>query len=169
MDEYYCVMDEAGYPAPREGLGSFSDEIADASGVLVKTKMYSLITPSGKYKQAHHGIVRLMVPGLSEIKDADPEKEGKLRKTAQSKFMHDLMVELVTVGNIAYETRERPLRLKAAVRGKTVRDRDGNKLSLKLGEFYSEFRKVALLDDPNLRRTADGYLVWKTFAESETR
>jgi hypothetical protein len=155
LSEYYQVMKEAGYPAPETGLGSFSDEISDATGVLVKTKMYSLITPDGKYKQAHHGIVHLLPPPGTEKMDP------KERKRETQKYLHALMVQLLDDGRISYPTKSRPGRLRANVRGQTVKLADGTRRKLDVGEFYSEVRDIYLTTDPNQIFTTDGYFRWK--------
>jgi len=138
MGEYYNLMSLAGYPAPEKGLGSFGVDIANVSGVLVKPKMYSLVSSGGKWKQAHHGIIRLMTPA-----DKNPKEH-----------LHELMVALVEDGRADYETKSRPVRFRTAVRRGLIP-----------GEFYSEARKIALTLDPNLRRDPDGYLRWKSEEE----
>lgn len=150
LDAYYQVMARAGYPAPETGLGSFGLDIDGVSGVLVKTKMYSLRRGDGKFKQAHHGIIRLLTPGLDQVNDPDPERQAKLRKVRQQEHLHDVMVSLVAEGEVNYDTKSRPVRLRSAVRRGLIP-----------GEFYAEARKIALTDDPNLERSPDGYFVWR--------
>jgi hypothetical protein len=149
MEEYYRLMDAAGYPAPREGLGSFTLDIAGVSGVLVKTKMYSLRRPDGKYKQAHHGIIRLLTPKGRESRE----------------YLHSLMLTLVMEGKANYATRSRPARLKSVLRGKGVKNPDGTTRKLGIGEFYDEARKIALTQDPNTVPAPGGFLRWKSELE----
>lgn len=152
LEEYHRLMEIAGYPAPRDGLGSFGLEIKEADGVLVKTKMYSLRTKGGKWKQAHHGIIKLLPPVGSQ--DLSPAR----RKALQAEQLHMLMIDLVDpegMGQVEYKTKGRPVRLKAALRK-----------GLTPGLFYQETRSVSLTSDPNTK-LVDGFVVWKNGEEIE--
>jgi hypothetical protein len=89
------------------------------------------------------------------------------RKAAQAEQLHYLLVDLVDDGSVEYRTKARPVRMKSFIRGKGVKQSDGSRRKLQLGEFYEEVRSVTLRPDPNMKRTGDGYFVWKSGEEIE--
>lgn len=152
MEDYHRLMEAAGYPHPREGLGSFQVDVADAAGVLVKTKMYSLKYVKGgkvKFKQAHHGVINFLPP---DPLDGTPWKQLSRaeRKERRQIALHDLLHQLHQDRAVSYQADSRPYRLKGAIR-----------LGQIPGLFYQEARKIALFDDPNLVKSPEGFFTWR--------
>lgn len=143
---YECLMNESGYDCPMEGLGSFECEVKDASGYLVKNKMYALTyqkQDQQKYKIATHGITGLVLEDTE--KPVDKEQE---RGILQKKYFE--LIEAVCLnGKSVYNARQvRKLR-QAYTQGKVP------------GLFYDLEREIASSLDPNQELNENGEKIWK--------
>jgi hypothetical protein len=161
--EYKRLMDLAGYDCPMEGLGAFECEIPEASGYLVKNKMYALkYTKKCKdhkdhaekdenckecmkerVKLATHGITGLVLEDSVKPVDKSEEKELLMQKYYQ-------LIEDVCLNSKSVYNARQVRKLRQAYTQEKVP-----------GVFYQLEREISCKIDPNQRINEQGEKVWK--------
>ena len=141
MEAYHDFMLAAGYDCPAEGLGCFELEVEDASGYLVKTKMYALKYEKNgeiRYKCANHG----------------------MRGVKSKQEAYDLLEMVMREGSARYtkkQVRKWLTAYKASI--KTGED-------VVPGEFYDQEVVITAPNNPDQELDEYGEWVWKLLQET---
>ncbi len=139
MEAYKDLMLIAGYDCPDEGLGSFETEISEASGYLVKTKMYAL-----KYEKKDGSIgFKCANHGMRGVRD---------KKEAYA------LLETVMQDGTASYTKKQVRKWRTAYKKSIVTGED-----VPPGEFFDQVMEIKAPNNPDQELDQWGEWVWKEF------
>src|SRR5258708_2995032 len=110
MERYYEIMKRAGYPVPKEGLGSFKLEMKDAYGYISKPGLYALRNEQGEIKYAHHSLQEIAV-------DIPPDASPKEKEQRMGEIVYADLKEAYEShsGRITYHSKKHSLTIKESI------------------------------------------------------
>lgn len=160
-------LNSIGAITPPCGLGSFETELEGASGLILKKKQYYLegivkekmtngsIKIKNKLKEAHHAI--------QSVSGKQYEKEGIKTNEAVKLQIKEYLKELYENGSLEYETREKPVSLKAGLQGVFEYDDEHDKRirQIKLGEFIKKKIRLEYHKKSEFQDMRKGIISWK--------